>query len=113
MVDLSCEHCYLIENDLGRAGFIDLISLKQRESRQNGDCRRKKTEYESHFGTCHHTPPSGADGSPFSSRHFDHAMPNRSVSLVSKCVRVRNWQFEGRLICLKSKVHILIPSMRK
>jgi hypothetical protein len=66
----------LIENDLGRAGFIDLIPLQPTESSRNDDCRRKKTEYEGHFGTCHYIPISGFDGFPRSSGHFDHEVPN-------------------------------------
>jgi hypothetical protein len=43
----------LIENYLGRAGFVDLIPVKPRESSQDGDGRREKTKYKGQFRTCH------------------------------------------------------------
>ena len=83
IVDLSCKNCNLIENYLARAGFVDLISLIPRESSQDGDGRREKTEYKGQFRTCHWTPTSRVGGSPRSPDHSGHEEPNRSLG---KCV---------------------------
>ena len=80
MVDLSGKHCYLIENDLGRAGFLDLIPVKPRETSENDDCRRKKSKYDCHLGMSNCIPISGFDGVPRISHHFDHSDTEMIVS---------------------------------
>ena len=45
IVDLSRNNRNLIENYLGREGFVDLIPMKPRERSQEGDDSREKTKY--------------------------------------------------------------------
>jgi hypothetical protein len=52
IVDLSRKNRNLIENYFGRAGFVDLIPLKPRDSSQDGDGRREKAKYKSQLRTC-------------------------------------------------------------
>src|ERR1700693_388536 len=72
IVDLSRKNCDLIENYLGRAGFVDLNPLKPRESSQDGDGCRENTKYNGQFWTCHYIPTSQVEGSPRRPDHFDH-----------------------------------------
>ena len=51
IVDVSSTNCNLVENHLRRAGLVGLSPVKTRETNQDENCRREKTQYRDQFRT--------------------------------------------------------------
>src|ERR1700732_1583843 len=108
IVDLSRKNCNLIENYLGRAGFVNLNPLKPRESSQDGDGRRQNTEYDGQFRTCHYTPTLQVEDSPHRPDHLRSWRTDRSLrKLALRKNGERGWVHPSH-----SKCHILLSSIR-